>query len=400
MAHQNASGTSASLTRQGQLNGNTSDNRALYLKLFSGEMFKGFQNNAIARDLVQKRTLKNGKSLQFIYTGRTTAEYHTPGKPILGNSDGAPPVAEKTITCDDLLISSAFVYELDETLAHYELRGEISKKIGYALAEKYDRLIFRAIAKGARQASPISKTNFVEPGGTQIRLTRSGVTNATAAYDSECLINGFYDAAAALDEKGISTEGRVGILNPRQYYELIQAVGSSGLVNRDEQGDSLQKGNGIIEIAGIKIYKSMNIPFFGNYGTIYGSAGATNPGVTSPGNVGSFIGQTSETKWGGLEDGRASVTGINNNYGNHSDFANSCGLIFQKEAAGVVEAIGPQVQVTSGDVSVVYQGDVILGRLAMGADFLNPAACVELLAGADAGSTNNAAFGTTYPANG
>ena len=54
----------------------------------------------------------------------------------LGNSDGAPPVAEKTITCDDLLISSSFVYELDETLAHYELRGEISKKIGYALAEK------------------------------------------------------------------------------------------------------------------------------------------------------------------------------------------------------------------------------------------------------------------------
>lgn len=391
MAHQNASGTSTSLTRQGQSN-STGDARALYLKLFSGEMFKGFQNNAIARDLVTKRTLKNGKSLQFIYTGRTTAEYHTPGKPILGNSDGAPPVAEKTITIDDLLISSAFVYELDETLAHYELRGEISKKIGYALAEKYDRLIFRAIAKGARLASPITKSNFVEPGGTQIQLTRSGVTNGTAAYDSTCLINAFYDAAAALDEKGISTEGRVGVLNPRQYYELIQAVGSNGLVNRDEQGDTLQKGNGIIEIAGIKIFKSMNIPFFGKYGTTYGSASATNPGVTSPGNVGSFIGESAE-------DGRASVTGLNNNYGNATDFANSCGLIFQKEAAGVVEAIGPQVQVTSGDVSVVYQGDVILGRLAMGADFLNPAACVELLAGAAPASTNNAAFGGTYPAN-
>ena len=36
------------------------------------------------------------------------------------------------------------------------------------------------------------------------------------------------------------------------------------------------------------------------------------------------------------------------------------------------------MQVTSGDVSVIYQGDVILGRLAMGADYLNPAACCEL----------------------
>jgi len=381
----------SSLTRAGQSN-STGDARALYLKLFSGEMFKGFQHNAIARDLVMKRTLKNGKSLQFIYTGHTKAEFHTPGNSILGNSDGAPPVAEKTITCDDLLISSAFVYELDETLAHYELRGEISKKIGYALAQKYDRLIFRAIAKGARLASPITKSGFVEPGGTQIRLTRSGVTNATAAYDSQCLIAGFYDAAAALDEKGVSTDGRVAVLNPRQYYELIQAVGSSGLVNRDVQGTALQSGQGVIEIAGIKIYKSMNIPFFGQYGTKYGSAGAANPGVTSPGNVGSFVGE-------GTEDARSNQTGVNNNYGNTSDFANSCGLVFQREAAGVVEAIGPQVQVTSGDVSVVYQGDVILGRLAMGADFLNPAACVEFLAGADAGSTGNAAFGDNYPTN-
>ena len=390
MAHQNASGTASSLTRPGQSN-STGDARALYLKLFSGEMFKGFQNNAIARDLVMKRTLKNGKSLQFIYTGHTTAEFHTPGKPILGNSDGAPPVAEKTITCDDLLISSAFVYELDETLAHYELRGEISKKIGYALAQKYDRLIFRSIAKGARIASPITKANFIEPGGTQIQVGAG--SDADDALNAGKLVTAFYDAAAALDEKGVSTDGRVGILNPRQYYALIQEVGENGLVNRDEQGTSRQKGNGVVEIAGIKIYKSMNAPFFSKYGTKYAPSSSptagTDPATLDPGNTGSFVSEATE-------DARASVTGLNNNYGNATSFANTCGLIFQKEAAGVVEAIGPQVQVTSGDVSVVYQGDVILGRLAMGADFLNPAACVELFAGT---TTKPAAFGDTYPGN-
>ncbi len=374
MAQQNSTLTT-NLTRPGQSN-STGGARELYLKLFSGEMFKGFQRNTIARDLVMKRTLTNGKSLQFIFTGRTTAEYHTPGNSILGNTDGAPPVAEKTITCDDLLISSAFVYELDETLAHYDLRGEISKKIGYALAEKYDRKIFRAITKAARQASPITKTNFVEPGGTQIRVGSSG-TAASDAYDPTKLVAAFYDAAAALDEKGVSTEGRVGVLNPRQYYELIQQVGENGLINRDEQGDARQSGQGIVEIAGIKIYKSMNIPFFGRFGTKYGTASATNPGVTDPGNTGSFTEVVMEDETAGT-----SATKTVNSYGNgNSDFENSCGLIFQKEAAGVVEAIGPQVQVTSGDISVVYQGDVILGRLAMGADALNPAASVELFAG-------------------
>ena len=377
----------ASVTVPGASNGGA-DRRALYLKLFSGEMFKGFQHNAIARDLVMKRTLKNGKSLQFIYTGRTKAEYHVPGNSILGNSDGAPPVAEKTITVDDLLISSAFVYELDETLAHYDLRGEISRKIGYALAENYDRRIFRAITKAARKASPVSKTGYVEPGGTQIQVG-SATNSGAEAYDPDKLVTAFYDAAAALDEKGVSTEGRVAVLNPRQYYALIKGLDGSGigayLVNRDEQGDALQSGKGVFEIAGIKIFKSMNIPFMSKYGTKYGSASATNPGVTSPGNVGSFVEAA-------VEDAANDVTGIHNEYGEETEFANSCGLIFQKEAAGCVEAIGPSVQVTSGDVSVIYQGDVILGRLAMGADYLNPACAVELIAGAAVGSSGNAAF--------
>ena len=387
MAHQNST-LAAALTGPGADNGaiaNTTQRRALYLKLFSGELFKGFQHNTIARDLVMKRTLKNGKSLQFIYTGRTSAEYHTPGNSILGNGDSAPPVAEKTITVDDLLISSAFVYELDETLAHYDLRGEISRKIGYALAEKYDRKIFQAVTKAARKASPITKTNYVEPGGTQVRVGSTG-TNASDAYDADLLVNAFYDAAAALDEKGVSTEGRVGILNPRQYYELIQKTGDSGLINRDEQGSARQKGNGVVEIAGIKIYKSMNIPFFGRYGTKFGTGSATNPGVTDPGNKGDFV----EVEMVDETAGSGAVKTVNN-YGNGtSDFENSCGLIFQREAAGVVEAIGPQVQTTSGDVSVIYQGDVILGRLAMGADYLNPAAAVELYAGT---ATAPAAFG-------
>ena len=362
----------AQLTRPGSENGGA-DARALYLKLFSGEMFKGFQNNTIARDLVMKRTLKNGKSLQFIYTGRTTSEFHTPGQSILGNDQKAPPVAEKTITCDDLLISSAFVYELDEVLSHYDLRSEISRKIGYALAEKYDRYIFRAITNGARKASPVSMTNFVEPGGTQIRVGTT--TNESDAYSATALVNAFYDASAAMDEKGVSQDGRVAVLNPRQYYSLIQQVGENGLINRDEQGTARQRGNGIVEIAGIKIYKSMNIPFLGKYGTKYG--GTT--GVTDPGRTGDFVEVTAED----ADNSAAAIHGTG--YGTAAELGSvSCGLIFQKEAAGCVEAIAPQVQVTNGDVSVIYQGDVILGRLAMGADYLNPAAAVELYVGASA----------------
>ena len=304
---------------------------ATYLKLFSGELFTAYESATIARDTVQRRTLNNGKSLQFIFTGRMQAAYHTPGEPILGSGD--PPVAEKTIHCDDLLISSAFVYDLDETLAHYSLRSEISAKIGHALAEAYDKKVFRTIALAAREAHPITASPGPEPGGTQIEL------GATKEYNAQALVDAFFEAAAVLDEKNLPKTGRTAVLNPRQYYALVSQV-SSNILNRDygnSQGN-LNSGEGLVEIAGISIKRSNNLPFL---------AGTVN-----------------------------SVSGENTSY--NGDFSTHCGLIYQRDAAGIVEAIGPQVQVTGGDVSVLYQGDVLVGRLAMGVGTLNPAGAIEL----------------------
>jgi hypothetical protein len=100
----------------------------------------------------------------------------------------------------------------------------------------------------------------------------------------------------------------------------------------------LNSGEGLVEIAGINIKRSNNLPFL---------AGTVN-----------------------------SQSGENNTY--NGDFSTHCGLIYQRDVAGIVEAIGPQVQVTGGDVSVLYQGDVLVGRLAMGAGTLNPAGAIEL----------------------
>ena len=304
---------------------------ATYLKLFSGELFKAYESATIAKGTVQTRQLKNGKSLQFIFTGRMTADYHEPGTPILGSGD--PPVAEKTIVCDDLLVSSAFVYDLDETLAHYSLRSEISAKIGHALAEAYDKKVFRTIALAAREAHPITAAPGPEPGGSVIQI---GSGNQ---YDAQKLVDAFFEAAAILDEKNLPKTGRSAVLNPRQYYALISQV-DSNILNRDygnSQGN-LNSGEGLVSIAGIDIKRSNNLPF--QAGTI------------------------------------AAVNGENNDYA--GAFANHAGLIYQKDAAACVEAIGPQVQTTGNDIKTMYQGDIIVGRLAMGCGTLNPAAAIEI----------------------
>ena len=316
---------------QGYNDGSTTGKYATYLKLFSGEMIKAYESACIAKDTVQNRSLRNGKSLQFIYTGRMTADYHVPGTPILGSGD--PPVAEKTIVMDDLLVSSAFVYDLDETLAHYSLRSEISAKIGHALAEAYDKKIFRTIAKAARKAHPITAAPGPEPGGSVINL------GAGNEYNAQALVDAFFEAASILDEKNVPRNGRTAVLSPRQYYALISQV-DTNILNRDfgNTSGSLTSGEGLYEIAGISIRRSNNLPFLA--GTV------------------------------------ARVDGENNDYS--GNFANHCGLIYGRDAAGVVQGIGPSIQTTGGDVKAMYQGDLIIGRLAMGADWLNPAAAIEL----------------------
>lgn len=306
---------------------------ATYLKLFTGEMIKAYESACIAKGTVQSRSLRNGKAAQFIFTGRMTADYHVPGTPILGSGD--PPVAEKTIVMDDLLVSSAFVYDLDEVLAHYSLRSEISAKIGHAMAEAYDKKIFRTIALAAREAHPIQAAPGPEPGGSIINL------GAGNEYNAQAIVDSFFEAASILDEKNMPQQGRFAVLSPRQYYALISQV-DTNILNRDygnSQGN-LNSGEGLYEIAGISIRRSNNLPFMA--GTV------------------------------------ANVEGENNNYA--GDFSDHCGLIYYKDAAAVVEAIGPQIQTTGSDVHTLYQGDVIVGRLAMGAGTLNPAAAIELRA--------------------
>jgi hypothetical protein len=308
------------LSRPNAVNGNQGNTYATKyataLKLFSGEVFTAFNNASIAKGLVRSYSLRGGKSKQFLMTGKLGAGYHIPGEPILG--DAALKANEKTILMDDLLISSQFVYDLDEVLSQYSQRSEISKQIGEAMAKHYDERIFRVLDLASSEASVVTG----EPGGFQVNI------GAGKQYDAQALVDGFFEAAAVLDERSAPMDGRVCVMTPRQYYSLISSV-DTNILNREignSQGD-MNSGKGLYSIAGIRIYKSNNLPFL---------AGSV-----------------------------AAVTGENNTY--NGDFTNACGLIFHKEAAGVVEAVAPSIETTSGDFHVQYQGDLIVGKLAMGA---------------------------------
>ena len=296
---------------------------ATALTLFSGEVYNAFNDATIFKGLIRNYSLRGGKSKQFLLTGKLDSGYHTPGTPIL-------PAAglksnEKTINMDDLLVSSQFVYDLDEILSQWSSRSEISKQIGEALALHYDDRLARVLCKAATESSVVTG----EPGGFQVNIGAGNTNNAQA------IVDGFFEAAAVLDERSAPQEGRVAVLSPRQYYSLISSV-DTNILNREignTQGD-MNSGKGLYSIAGIRIYKSNVLA------NQYGKNATDN----------------------------ALVTGEQNDY--VVDNTALSGLVFHREAAGCVEAVAPSIETTSGDFHVQYQGDLIVGKLAMGADTL------------------------------
>lgn len=296
---------------------------ATALTLFSGEVFNAFNSATIFKGLVRNYALRGGKSKQFLLTGKLDAGYHVPGTPI--GPDAGLKSNEKTIVMDSLLYSSQFVYDLDEILSQWSSRNEISKQIGEALALHYDDRIARVIAKGATESSVVTG----EPGGFQVNIG-SGNTNSAQA-----IVDGFFEAAAVLDERSAPQDGRCAVLSPRQYFSLISSV-DTNILNREignSQGD-MNSGKGLYSIAGIRIYKSNVLA------NQYGKNATAN----------------------------AAITGEENSY--VVDNSNLAGLVFHKECAGTVEAIGPSIETTSGDFNVQYQGDLIVGKMAMGCDTL------------------------------
>ena len=296
---------------------------ATALKLFSGEVFNAFNDATIFKGLIRNYSLRGGKSKQFLLTGKLASGYHTPGTAIQP-ADGLKS-NEKTILMDDLLVSSQFVYDLDELLSQWSSRSEISKQIGEALALHYDDRLARVLCKAATESSVVTG----EPGGFQVNIGSGNTNNAQA------IVDGFFESAAVLDERSAPQEGRVAVLSPRQYYSLISSV-DTNILNREignTQGD-MNSGKGLYSIAGIRIYKSNVLA------NQYGKNATAN----------------------------AAVAGEQNDY--VIDNTNLSGLVFHREAAGCVEAVAPSIETTSGDFHVQYQGDLVVGKLAMGADTL------------------------------
>lgn len=237
----------ANPSRVGQQLG-AGDPRALFLKLFSGEVLTVYDANTVMKDKVRVRNITAGKSAQFPAIGRTVAAYHTPGTEITGNIIQQD---EKVITIDDLLIANTFIARIDEAISHFEVRSEYSKRMGQALAQTYDRNLLSLAVKAARDTGA---------GGLGVGAVGQQNANSVgigASPTVQNIVDAFYAAAQTLDQNFVPAEDRFAIVSPATYWAVVT---NDKLLNQfyGSNGGNYAEGK-VPEIAGIPLFKSPNL---------------------------------------------------------------------------------------------------------------------------------------------
>ena len=320
----------ATVSRLGLVNNSGTGFDALFLKTFSGEILTSFAENNIFNEAMHTvRQIESGKSAQFPVLGTATAAYHTVGTPLVGANQIK--ANEKIINIDDLLISQAFVADIDSLKNHYDVRQTYSSELGKALARTYDQNVAKVIANASRASTTLSGGN----GG--VVLTLASGNTASSAVTGDELAAAIYDIAQTFDERDIPTTDRFVVLPPAEYYKLAESATRTIDVDFNPGGNGSFASGRVQQIAGMPVMMSNNVP---------------------QSNVSS------------------EVTGTNNSYA--GDDSKTIGLVFHKSAVGTVKLMDMTTEISGSDYGLMYQGTLMVAKYALGHGILRPEAAATI----------------------
>ena len=406
--------TNYSAIHRSGVNNAGADARALYLKLYAGEVLQAFQSKNIMMPLHRVRTISKGKSAQFPMTGKyRDASYHTPGSEIVPTSSKQ---GERIVSVDDLLVNDQFIPNIDEAKSHYDIRSVYTKEAGFGLGKVADQNILRLAIKGAlcedktmaglstgapmiQDYSTFDDEDFTK--NVVVGATSGAGTDAANARDPKLLTQAIMDAKRILANADVPGEPFV-VLNNDSYFDMFKVSGTSNLndlviFNRDLGGSGSVASGQVPTILGMPLHVTNHLgSFSGNtwssaLWTIASHVGqhktTPNPAWGSDQPLAASAGSGRTTQYDtGSTDHDAWTTEVTNDNATAatritariSAVANRVmGLVMTTDAVATVKLMDLSVE---SEYQINRQGTLVVSKYAMGHNVLRPACAVALIA--------------------
>jgi len=373
--------------------------RALFLKLYAGEVLTAFQSKNIMMPLHRVRTISKGKSAQFPMTGRyRDASYHTPGTELVPTKAKQ---GERIVTIDDLLVNAQFVPNIDEAMSHYDIRSIYTQEAGFGLAKVADENILRMAIKGSlcENATIAGETGMIQEftAFDDEDYTPNVVIGSAAgdARDPKKIAQAIMDAKRVFDNNNVPGDPFV-VMPVDMYYDMFKVSGSSNLndlaiFNRDIGGGGSVATGQVPTILGMPIYVT---PHLGYYSS--GNTWVSNLWYQASSNSALSAGKpilhkdvaanTDAPTPIAAESNRATVYDIPAG-DNTDDFASGDNqyisnvalevraLVMTVDAVATVKLMDMSVE---SEYQITRQGTLIVSKYAMGHNILRPACAVSL----------------------
>ena len=235
-----------------------------------------------------------------------------------------------------------------------------------------------AIGTGSLAAFTAGERLFVLnalPGGTSYTgINLNGAADRNARGD--LIVENLFKACQALDEKDAPKDGRVCVLSPGAYYDVLA---SDRAINTDFNGGTGANGtfasNRVASVAGFTLRTSNHLGI-NSYTSGQTYVGINNQAATTRGERPNYVNGRDGS------DGQAAA-GYNDYWqdeqGNTSSIANCFGLCFTKEAVGTVSLKDVSMQMTGSEYKAMTQSTMMVASYAVGHGVLRPECCVSLL---------------------
>ena len=311
--------------------------RALMLKLGSAEVMEAFMTATVFKGKTRERNIRGGKSISFPITGKMSAAYHQPGTELTGTINDPSDLNERVISLDALMVADAAIYNIDELMSFFDVRQIYTKELGRALAVEYDKRVARMIfAAASNSTEPLNKSLNAGRTGQGLTLgTDYTASGATRQAKGDALVNAIFDARVGFETKDVSIDDMYAVFTPEDYYLISQ---SSRAINADFGGAGTIADGRTLRVAGIPILSSNHV----------------------------------------TQSAYTLVAGDHN--GDYAQNLSKCkGLIFNKEAVGVVSLLSPALQVTGEEWRVVHQADLMVARQSLGMGILRAESACKIV---------------------
>lgn len=198
-------------------NGSPSDNLALFLKVFSGEVLTAFARRSVTMDKIITRTIASGKSAAFPVIGRAAAFYLAPGESVL-DKQTAIKNTEKVITIDGLLAASTIVFDIQNAMAYFDSRQEYANQLGESLAITVDQNVLAEIAILTNTGTD---ENLLGLGHTKVYAIDDATDPATFG---KAILSQLMVARGAFTDNYVLTGDRYAYVEPETYSAILAAL--------------------------------------------------------------------------------------------------------------------------------------------------------------------------------